>query len=470
MGRHVAGRQREKDLLINALKSNRSELIAVYGRRRIGKTFLIREFYEKEIVFSVTGFSEGNRSVQIKNFMTKLQSYTDAFADAKPKDWIDTFVLLKKYISGLRKGKSKKVIFIDEFPWIATDKSGFLSAFENFWNDYCSARTDLVVVVCGSAASYMVKKIIKNNKGLSKRITQTINLKPFSLKEVKEFFEQKNMYFLEDELLKLYMSLGGIPEYLEQIQKGESAVSAIDRLCFQPEAYLENEFDAVFESLFDSSSFHKKIIEALASGAKKGMSRNDILEKCGIETSGRFSQSLSELEMSGFVLKYNSYRGKLKTTLYRIYDEYCLFYLQFMKPFKGNSWIQLYQKPAYSIWCGYAFESIGLKHATEIKRALKIEGIDSQNYTWSNASAQVDIVIDRADNWVNLCELKFYNDVFTIDATYLKNLEMKKNEFRKDRTRKKGIFMTLLTTHGLTENQYSSAGVDQNLTISCLFN
>ncbi len=469
MARDVVGRYREKELLKGALMSSRSELIAVYGRRRIGKTFLIREFYEKEIVYSVTGFSEGNRSVQIKNFMTKLNSFTDEFKNEKPKDWIDSFVLLKKYISGLRKAKGKKVIFIDEFPWIATDKSGFLSAFENFWNDYCSARTDLIVVVCGSAASYMVKKIVKNNKGLSKRITQTINLKPFSLREVRDFFNAKNMTFLDYELLKIYMSLGGIPEYLEQVQKGESAVSTIDRMCFQPGAYLENEFDEVFESLFDSSSFHKKIIEALASGVKKGLSRNAILQKCGLETSGRFSQSLSELELSGFLLKYNSYKGKSKTTLYRIYDEYCLFYLQFMIPFKGNTWLQLYQKPDYSIWCGYAFETIGLKHSTEIKRALKIEGMSSENYTWSNPNAQVDLVIDRADNWVNLCELKFYNQEFTMDATYQKKLETKKNEFKKDKARKKGVFITMLTTHGIIENKYSTASVDQNLTIACLF-
>lgn len=469
MGRTIIGRIKEKEILTTALDSSRSELIAVYGRRRIGKTFLIREFYEEEMVFSVTGFSEGNRAVQIKNFMGKLNEVTTKFNDSEPKDWIDCFVNLKKYITSLRNRKTKKVIFLDEFPWIATRKSGFLAAFENFWNDFCAARTDLVVVVCGSAASYMVKKIIKNHKGLSKRITQKVNLKPFNLREVRDFFEHKNNPIVEYELLKIYMSLGGIPEYLEQVQKGESAVSTIDRLCFQKGAYLENEFDEVFESLFDSSSFHKKIIDALAEGKKKGLNRNELLNKIRVQTSGRFSQSLAELEISGFVLKYDSYIGKSKETLYRIYDEYCLFYLQFIKPFKGNNWQQLYQKQEYKTWCGYAFETICLKHSTEIKRALKIEGIASKNYSWSNSKAQVDMVIDRDDNWVNLCEMKFYNDEYTIDASYLKTLETKKREFKSNKAGRKGLYITMVTTHGIKSNKYSTAVVDHNLTIDCLF-
>ncbi len=469
MTKVIVGRIKEKEILNEALNSSRSELIAVYGRRRIGKTFLIREFYEKDIVFSVTGYSEGDRSVQLKNFMSKLNGLTTEFNQEEPADWIDGFALLKQYIISLRKTQRKKVIFIDEFPWMATNKSGFLAAFENFWNEFCSVRTDLVVVVCGSAASYMVHKIIKNRKGLSKRITKKINLKPFSLGEVKAFFENKNIPILESELVKIYMSLGGIPEYLEQVRKGESAVTTIDRLCFGPEAYLENEFDEVFESLFSSSSFHKKIIDVLASDRKKGLTRTELLKKCDLGTSGRFSRSLEELEISGFVLKYESYTGKSKETLYRIYDEYCLFHLQFLRPFKGNSWVQLYQRPEYVIWCGHAFETLCLKHSKQIKRALKIEGLASENYAWSNPQAQVDLVIDRADNWINLCEMKFCNDEFTIDASYLKKLETKKREFKTDKAGRKGIYVTMVTTHGIRPNQYSAAIVDHDLTLNCLF-
>lgn len=465
----IIGRVFEKEVLDNALNSSRSELIAVYGRRRIGKTFLVREFYKKKIIYSVTGFSEGSMKVQIKNFMAKLIEVSKEFKGEKPKDWIDAFALLKKYITQLPEKQNKKVVFIDEFPWIATKKSGFLAAFENFWNDFCAARTDLIVVVCGSAASYMVNKIIKNPKGLSKRITRKIHLKPFVLREVKEFLEQKDIHMLDYEILKIYMSLGGVAEYLEQIQRGESATSVIDRLCFQPGAYLEDEFDEVFESLFNTSSFHKKIIDVLAAGRKKGMTRNELLQECENDSGGRFSKSLKELEISGFILKYNSYRGKSKEILYRIYDEFCLFYLQFIKPFKGDRWQKLYQRQEYITWCGYSFETICLKHITEIKRALKIEGIASENYTWSNNNAQVDLVIDRADNWMNLIEMKFFNDEYTIDADYLMKLERKKKEFRDDKAKRKALFLTMLTTHGVKQNKYSTAIVDHDLTIECLF-
>jgi uncharacterized protein len=314
-----------------------------------------------------------------------------------------------------------------------------------------------------------VKNIIKNNKGLSKRITQKINLKPFSLKETKEFFEHKKIQMLDNEIIKIYMSLGGIPEYLEQVQKGESAVNTIDRICFHPGAYLEDEFDEVFESLFDTSSFHKKIMDALAFGKKKGLSRSELLKKCGLNSSGRFSRSLSELEMSGFVLKYNSYQGKSKETLYRIYDEFCMFYLKFINPNKSNTWIQLHQRSEYKIWCGYAFETICLKHITEIKRALKIEGISSENYSWSNENAQIDLVIDRADNWVNICEIKFHSSEFAIDAAYLQKLESKIAEFKKDKLKRKNTNLTLITSHGIKNNKYSTAIVDNNITSDSLF-
>jgi hypothetical protein len=211
------------------------------------------------------------------------------------------------------------------------------------------------------------------------------------------------------------------------------------------------------------------IINALADGKKKGMSRTSLLKKCKVDSSGRFSQSLLELEMSGFILKYDAYRGKSKEILYRIVDEFCLFYLKFMKPFKGSRWLQLYQKPAYSIWCGYAFEGICLKHANEIKRVLKIEGVVSKNYAWHNEKAQIDLVIDRDDKWINLIEAKFYNEAYEMDESYYKKLEAKKAEFKKYKAGKKGVFISMITTQGVEENKYSTAILDHNLTTDCLF-
>jgi len=472
MAKVIIGRDEEQKTLKDALNSHRSELVAVYGRRRIGKTHLVREYYEKETILKVTGSSSPNRDVQIKNVMTTLLNYTDKFKDEKPVDWIDTFAILRKFIENNKKN-GKKVIFLDEIPWMDTKQSGFLPAFEHFWNDYCNTRDDLVVVICGSAASYMVKKLIKNPKGLSKRITQAIKLQPFTLGETRSFFLHKQIDLTEYDILKLYMVMGGVAEYLEQVKRGESVVSTIQRLCFKKDCYFEEEFDDVFESLFNTSSFHKGIIDALADSKKEGVSRADLLTKCGKNSSRRFSDSLKELERSGFVLMYDSYKGNKKTKLYRITDEFCLFHLQFMVPFKGSNWQNLYKKSEYVLWCGYAFETICLKHVDQIKNELGIPTMPSKNYTWSNANAQVDLVIDRDDNAANLCELKFKTSPFIIDQGQMKGLQKKELEFNKDRggRRKNGknIFTSFITTEGITNNKWSKQVVDHDYGVDCLF-
>ncbi|MDD2387584.1 MAG: ATP-binding protein [Bacteroidales bacterium] len=466
----IVGRINEKQVLSDALYSYRSELIAVYGRRRVGKTYLVREFFGDKIVFSFTGLSTGKRHDQINNFMLKLNEVTSDFKNEKqPVDWLEAFSLLKKFLKGIKVSTKKKVLFIDEFPWVDSHKSGFLAAFENFWNDYCTTRRDLVVVVCGSAASYMVKKIINNSKGLSKRITQIIKLYPFTLYETQAFLKFKGILMEKHEILKIYMVLGGVAEYLEHVKKGESAVIAIDRLCFQKGSYLENEYDEVFKSLFDKHSFHQRIVNALASNKRKGITRDEILLELNISSGGRFSDSLEDLIQSGFVLKYDAYKDNTKSTLYRIYDEFCLFHLKFMSTYKGTKWAHVFQKQEYKTWCGHAFETICLKHSEEIKKALKCDQIESKNYSWHNSNSQIDLVIDRADDVVNLCEIKFYNNEFSIDAAYLNKLRKKESQFRTSTSTKKGIYTVMITTWGLNSNQYSQAIVTNSLTMDCLF-
>ena len=470
MSKKIVGRKREQEVLTDALSSHRSELIAIYGRRRIGKTYLVREFFEKQIIFSFTGLSTGKRADQIKNFILKLNEVTDIFKNKKePADWLESFSYLKIFLKERKETKKKKVIFIDEFPWVDSHKSGFLPAFENFWNDYCTTRTDLIVVVCGSAASYMVKKIINNTKGLSKRLTQTIKLDPFSLGETRDFFQYKNIPMEEYEILKIYMVLGGVAEYLEHVKSGESAVMNIENLCFQKGAYLEEEYDQVFKSLFEENSHHQKIMDALSDRNKKGITRDEILNALGIKSGGRFSDALNELIESGFVLRYDAYKDNTKTTLYRIYDEFCLFHLKFITQFKGSKWTQLFQKQEYKSWCGYAFETICLKHVIQIKKGLKCDQIQSKSYSWNNDKAQVDLVIDRDDDVVNLCEVKFYNQDFSIDKEYLSRLRNKENKFRTATKTKKGIYTAMITTWGVKTNQYSKAIVANSLTMDCLF-
>jgi hypothetical protein len=326
-----------------------------------------------------------------------------------------------------------------------------------------------VVVVCGSAASYMVKKIVKNRKGLSKRITETIKLNPFNLHETRAFFQLKGIAMEEYEILKTYMVLGGVAEYMEHVKAGESAVMTIENLCFQKGAYLEDEYNEVFKSLFEDNSYHQKIMDALSSNKKEGITRDELLTELKISSGGRFTDSLEDLIQSGFVLKYDAYKNNTKTTLHRIYDEFCLFHLQFLSQYKGSKWTQIFQKQEYKTWCGYAFETICLKHYKEIKHGLKCDQIASRNYSWQNSKAQVDLVIDRNDDVVNLCEIKFYNDTFSIDAEYLKNLRNKEAKFREATNTKKGIYTTMISTWGVKPNQYSQAILANNLTMECLF-
>ena len=470
MLRQIVGRIQEQEVLSNTLNSHRSELVAVYGRRRIGKTYLIREFFGDRITFGFTGLSSGTRAVQIKNFMLKLNEVTSLFKKEKqPDDWLEAFSYLKIFLKKNKQTKKKKVLFIDEFPWVDSHKSGFLAAFENFWNDYCTTRSDLVVVICGSAASYMVKKIIQNSKGLSNRITETIKLKPFNLKETQAFFKYKGIPIEEYEILKIYMALGGVAEYLEHVKMGDSAVVTIENLCFKQSGHLENEYNEVFKSLFDDNSYHQKIMNALSRNKKEGITRDEILEVLKISSGGRFSDSLEDLIQSGFVLKYDAYKDNTKATLYRIYDEFCLFHLQFLVPFKGSKWTQIFQKQAYKSWCGYAFETICLKHIEEIKIAMRCDQIASKNYSWQHPKAQVDLVIDRDDDVVNLCEIKFYNDTFSMNAAYLKKLRNKESQFKSVTQTRKSIYTVMISTWGVKMNEYSKAILSNNLTMNCLF-
>lgn len=468
LAKEIVGRTVEQAKLKEALRSHRSELIAIYGRRRIGKTYLIREFYSNHFIFRFSGLRNGTRHEQLENFMIELKEKTTKFDQEEPENWLQAFHILKKYLKKIRQSKKKKVIFIDEFPWVDSMRSGFLQAFENFWNTYCTTRSDLIVVVCGSAASYMIKKIIRNKGGLHNRITRKIKLEPFTLKEVKAFLLFKDIKLPDIEILKIYMALGGIPEYLEHIQAGDSSVTAIDRICFQKGAQLEYEFDEVFKSLFDEGSYHEQIIQSIAKGPKKGMRRDEILSDKGLTSGGQFSKSMMELVESGFIEQYVSYRSKRKTTLFRIFDEFCLFHLQFIERNRSKSWTQLYTKNKYKSWCGYAFEMICYKHIENIKRAMQCDQIESTNYSWSNNEAQIDLIIDRNDNIINLCEIKFYNDIFTVDATYASNLRKKESQFIKDTKTKKGVTTNIVSTWG-SKGTNSVGLVTNDVTMSSLF-
>ncbi len=467
---NIVGRISEQNILKEAFENNKSELIALYGRRRIGKTFLIREYFKKSIVFETTGLFGGSMKDQLENFYKEVKSRVKNDELKMPNSWLEAFTQLEEYLDSL-KGKSKKVVFIDEFPWIATAKSKFLMVFENFWNTYCTKRDDVIVVICGSAASYMVQKIINNKGGLHNRISRKIRLLAFNLNETELFLIKNGIKYTRYDIIQIYMALGGVPQYIEKLNKGLSVRQNIDSLCFSKDGFLNNEFNQLYASLFDDSERHLKIIRALE-GTNKGLTRNDLIKKSGISSGGDFSLKIEELLESGFVTEYPYYKNKKQLTLYRLSDEYSKFYLKFIEDNKNGgegTWQRLSNTQSYNSWSGFVFETLCLKHIYQIKKSLRIDAIYSTNSSWFNEYAQVDLLIDRDDNVMNLCEMKFYNAPYTIDKKYYLNLKNKVSELQKETNTRKNIYITMVTTYGVNENEYSKELVQNSLDMDALF-
>lgn len=472
--RALIGRKREANVLQKALTSHKSELIVVYGRRRVGKTFLIHQVYENHIQFELSGLHNGTLEDQLEKFHGLLLQKSKQYQPERPQTWIQAFFQLETYINRLRT-KKKKVIFLDEFPWLATRRSKFLMAFDSFWNSYANLREDLVVVVCGSAASYMVNNLVRNKGGLHNRISHKIKLLPFTLQETAAFLKSKKVNYSQFDILKLYMAIGGIPHYLEHVEPGESVAQAIDRLCFQQDGPLRNEFDDVFASLFENYERHEAIVKALAS-SRKGLTRTFISKKSKIPTGGRLSKALKELTDSGFIERYPPFQSKKKDSLYRLRDEYSLFYLKFIQKnteWGAGTWLARSSSQSYKVWLGFSFETVCLKHIDQIKEALGISAIRSNSYSWlgknDHAGTQVDLLIDRADNVINLCEIKFHQGPFALTKYSAAQIRQKIQIFRESTQTRKTIFFTMLTSFGVKNNPYSLEVVQNDLTMDCLF-
>jgi len=374
-----------------------------------------------------------------------------------------------------KKKKGKKVVFLDEVPWMATHKSGFLRGLSFFWNSW-AVRKNVVVVLCGSAASWMINKILRSKGGLHNRVTQRIRLKPFTLAETQLYLNNRSVFPDYYQLLQMYMVMGGIPHYLKEIKNGRSAAQNISRICFEEDGLLRNEFESLYPALFQHSDYHIAIIRALAT-KQIGFTRSEIIQTAKLLVGGRITQVLSELSESGFITAYPPYGKKRKEKLYRLTDEYSLFYLRFIEKNELNqdTWMTLSQTQSYKIWCGYAFENVCLKHVLLIKKALGIEGVYTsassfyKKGTAQEAGTQIDLLIDRNDHIINLIETKFHNVGFTISKDYAHKLREKIRIFQESTQTKKQIFLTMITTFGLKHNKHSIGLVSSDLDLKIFF-
>lgn len=473
------GRSAEIQVFSETLTSPEAELVAVFGRRRVGKTFLIRHAYRKHIVFEFSGIKDTDTAQQVARFESVLiKAFGIEKLPKKLHSWLDAFSLLSDLMEkSATSSKKKRVIFLDEFPWLDSPRSGFLNAFDHFWNGWATKQSKLVVVICGSAASWMIQNIVRNKGGLHNRLTRRIRLAPFNLNETEQFLQSKHILLKRYQILQLYMMTGGIPHYLKELRRGESVEQAIDRLFFAQDGLLREEFDNLYPALFDQPERHLAVVRALAN-KPSGLTRNQLLEICDFDSGGSTTKMLEELLESGFVQQYLPFGKVTKDAIFKLSDEYTIFYLKFIensKAYGEGAWMNQAQSPAYRTWCGLAFENTCLKHVAQIKKGLGISGIYTEQSAWrsegkaNEQGAQIDLLLDRADNSINLIEIKFSNTVFVIDKQYAAELENKKQVFVGKTGTRKNIFLTIITSYGVKKNDYFYNTIQRELTMEALF-
>ena len=466
--KYIIGRNSEIEELHEYANSTKSEFVVVYGRRRVGKTFLIRETFNQKFQFYLTGLGNSTDEKQLNNFLKTLNNYKPQKIESVT-NWFDAFQLLIDYLEKLK--TKQKLVFIDELPWFDTPKSDFMSAFEHFWNHWASARKNIKLIISGSATSWILNKIINAKEGLHNRATQKIKLLPFNLAETEEFLQNKDIHWERYEIVETYMAMGGIPYYLDALKKSRSATQNINHIFFSEKGLLKNEFDNLYKSLFRYSDNHIAMVKILSTKTK-GLRRAEILKATKLSDGGGNSKVLLELEQSGFIRKYIPYGYKKKDALYQITDFYTLFYFNFIydkNTDKDNYWITAADSSKGNAWKGYSFEQLCMLHLPQMKKALGISGIESDVASWRNANAQIDVLIDRNDRAINICEMKFSINKFTIDKKYAENLRNKIGEFKAQTKTRKSVFLTLVTTYGITPNAYASQLVTNSITMDALF-
>ncbi|MBS0619894.1 MAG: AAA family ATPase [Verrucomicrobia bacterium] len=484
MSRAIVGRDEELKILQEIFESNEPQFLAIYGRRRIGKTYLIHEFFKnKGVYFEITGMKDGSTAEQLLQFAYEFsRQFNRGERMPPPKNWAEALHLLHRSIEKVEPTK-KVILFFDEVPWLASRRSKFLNALEHFWNRYLSKQNNVILIICGSSASWLIRNIINNKGGLHGRVTRKIRLLPFTLSETEHYLNSRQIELDRKQIADLYMAMGGVPKYLSYVGKGKSAAQMINEICFTPNGGLYNEFDNLYKSLFENYERHISIVKALAK-APAGLTKEALLDKVKLASGGSSSRIIEELVDAGFLVYIPSLFKKKKSGVYRLIDEYSLFYFTWiaenshigLESSDPKFWIKKQGTPKWHAWSGCAFEALCLKHIPKIKQALGISGISTVETGWhylpkasAQTGAQIDLVIDRADRCINLCEMKYSDFEFVIDKAYLENLRTKKRVFKEQTETKKTLFTTMVTTYGVKKNSHYHTAIDNQVTMDDLF-
>lgn len=477
----LIGRECEKAALNSYFSSGRSEFIAVYGRRRVGKTFLIRKCVDDKFAFFMTGVHGASKTDQLLNFSIAMQKYTASATISIQRNWLLASHSLAQHLETLPEGN--KYVFIDELPWMDTPKSGFIAALENFWNSWASLRNDIKLIVCGSATSWMINNLIHNRGGLHNRLTHHIIVNPFTLHECEEYFATYHFGYSRKQIAECYMIMGGIPYYMSMLDRSRSLAQNIDQLFFSDNAELADEFSDLYRALFRKSNTHVSVVTALAAKGI-GMTRQELVKATGVVDNGLFSTVLEELEQCGFIRTYEPFgssdtsngKRQKRNTIFQLVDFYTMFYFKFIKRNNYHDphfWSTSLNSPTHNTWAGLSFEMLCMSHVEAIKRKLGISGVQTIVCSWRSTStegngAQIDLLIDRKDDTVNVCEMKYCNSEYTIDRNYEERLSQRLQTFAKETQTKKSLILTLVTTFGLKQNEHSAI-VQQQIVLDDLF-
>lgn len=465
---NIVGRTHEQQLLDECMASGKAELIAIYGRRRIGKTFLVKQYFDEQFDFYMTGIYDASKRDQLANFNRQLNSYSGAYYPIVD-DWFDAFAQLRHFLSG-RDSSKPIVIFFDELPWLDTPRCKFVKAFELFWNEWASSRANLKMIVCGSATTWMTSRLLGDKGGLHNRVTRPIKLSSFTLAETEAFLIKKGFPQSRMQMLDAYMALGGTPFYLDLLRPALSVSQNIDQLFFAEGAPLRNEYDFLFRSLFNDAPTYRRIVELLATKLK-GLTKQEIVKALKLNDNGNLAEILSNLCNCDFLRRYNAFGYKERDAMYQLVDNYCLFYLRFVKSDRSQDtrrWSNTTNDGQRKAWNGYAFEQVALRHIEQIKRRLGINGLRSDVASWQTDGAQIDLVIDRADRVINLCEMKYTDAPFAVTKAYHKLMIERRELFRNKTQTSKALHLTMVVPFGIKGNAQSTE-IQSVITLDDLF-
>ncbi|MDR1798094.1 MAG: ATP-binding protein [Clostridiales Family XIII bacterium] len=468
----IIGREREMEMLRHCLASDGAELVAVYGRRRVGKTYLIRHAFADDFFFYFTGAIGSTKKEQLDRFAKALVAQTGAAAEDLGS-WPQAFEQLAAQIEWAQ-SKPKKIIFIDELPWLDSQKSGFLHAFDFFWNSFASSRKDVLLIVCGSATSWITRKLFRNRGGLRSRVTARIPVRPFTLAECEAFLKAKNVPLSRYDIVEAYMIFGGIPYYLDYFEGNCSLAGNVDNILFAEDAPLKGEFRELYASLFKNPEIHSRLVATL-SKSMKGLTREELIEASGAKNGGSLTRVLEDLELSGFIRKRHAFPNKVTGALYQLTDSFSLFYFSVMEKVRQadvHYWAKSQNAPCLAAWRGCAFELACLRHVEQIRFGLGIAGVLVEISSWKSRNAgpgaQVELVIDRRDNVINLCEIRFSRHEYVMDKETEDNLRGKLAAFAEETKTRKALHLTMVTTYGVKRNPHSGI-VQAQVAMDALF-